>query len=75
MMWDHPRVGKAYVTENGLLYYVLLITFDKGKMRMKYFVLSDELVNPKLRKLMMDVGEVGEYTGPANLNWNDRLIM
>lgn len=44
-------------------------------MRMKYLVLSDELVDPKLRKPMMDVGEVGEYTGPANINWNDQLFM
>lgn len=73
-MSDHPKVGRSYVTEDGLLYYVLLITFDKGKMHMKYLVLSDELVAPKLRMLMMDVGEVGEYTGPANLNWNDQLF-
>ena len=73
-MSDHPKVGRSYVTKDGLLYYVLSITFDKGQMRMKYLVLSDELVDPKLRKPMMDVGEVGEYTGSANLNWNHRHV-
>lgn len=71
---DDPQVGRAYVTEDGVLYYVLSITFDKGQMHMKYLILSDEHVEPRHKKHLMDVGEIGDYTGPANLKWTDQRV-
>jgi len=72
---DDPQVGRAYVTEDGLKYYVLSITHDCGQMKLKYLVLSDEDVLPRHRKHMMEVREIGEFVGPSNLMWYDPLVI
>jgi hypothetical protein len=71
---DDPQVCRAYRTEDGLMYYVLSITFDRAQMLMKYLVLSNEEVPTHQRKHMMDVGEIGDFTGPCNLSWMDERI-
>ncbi len=70
-----PAVGNSYVTEDGLLYYVLSVAFDSGQMRMKYLVLSDEHVDPRYKKHLMEVGDIGDYVGPANLEWTDQHVL
>lgn len=71
---DDPQVCRAYQTEDGLLYYVLSITFDRAQMNMKYLVLSNEEVMPGERRHMMDVGEIADFHGPINLAWMDKRI-
>jgi len=75
MRWGvDPEAGRAYVTEDGLLYYVLSATFDSGQMLLKYLVLSVEHVEPRKQKHLLDVGELGDFVGPANLKWSDQRV-
>ena len=75
MRWNKdPEVGRTYMTEEGILYFVLSVTFDANQMKMKYLVLSDEHVNTRYLKHLMDVGEIGDYAGPANLKWTDQRV-
>jgi len=71
---DNPAVCRTYKTEDGLVYYVLSITTENSKMTMKYLVISNESVNPRDRVHMMDVGEIGDFTGPVNLAWMDERL-
>lgn len=57
------------------MYFVLSVTFDSGRMMMKYLVLSDEHVEGRHRKHLLDVGEIGDYVGPANLKWTDLCVV
>lgn len=75
MRWhSDPEAGRSYVTEDGLLYYVLSVTFDSGQVRLKYLVLSDEHVEPRHKKHMMEVGDIGDYVGSANIKWTDQRV-
>jgi hypothetical protein len=74
-MKEDPKEGRAYETEDGLDYYVLSVVHDHGTMRLKYLVMCVDEVEPRHRKHLLDVGEIGDFVGPSNLAWSDRRIM
>jgi hypothetical protein len=73
-MRDDPQVCRVYQTDDGLMYYVLSITFDRALMNMKFLVISNEDVEPRSRKHIVDVGEIGNFTGPINLSCDGECI-
>jgi hypothetical protein len=69
-----PEVGRTYETEDGLVYYVLSITSNRGIMKMKYLVINVDSVEAKELAHLLDVGEIGEFIGSFNLEWSDKLL-